>query len=155
MGVMVAVTLCCYPLVNYLEKKYSKKKMMIVAFMALGVVFAGIWHLGRYPVSPVVQVIVLMVSFGLFDSFLGILPNTVVADIAEQDSKLSGQNREAMFFGMRALFQKIGQTLGIMIFAMLTLWGKDPGNDLGLRMSGAAGAVLCFFAAWVYGRYRE
>ena len=155
MGVMVAVTLCCYPLVNYLEKKYSKKKMMIAAFLALGFVFAGIWHLGRYPVSPVVQVIVLMVSFGLFDSFLGILPNTVVADIAEEDSKRSGQNREGMFFGMRALFQKIGQTLGVVIFAMLTLWGKDPGNDLGLRMSGAAGAVLCFFAAWVYGRYRE
>ncbi|CAK9253497.1 unnamed protein product [Sphagnum jensenii] len=41
-----------------------------------------------------------------------------------------------MYFGMRALFQKLGQTLGIMAFAMLTLYGKDPGHDYGLRLSG-------------------
>lgn len=155
MACMVVVTLCMYPVVNVLEKKYSKKKMMVMAFLALSLVFFGIYHLGRYPVSPVVQVVALMVLFGLFDSFLGILPNTVVADIAEIDAKLTGQNKEGMYFGMRALFQKLGQTVGIMLFAMLTLYGKDPGHDLGLRLSGVVGGALCLFAAGVYTRYRE
>lgn len=155
MACMVAVTLAMYPVVNRMEKTVSKKKMMIVAFAALAVVFFGIFYLGRYPVSPITQVVMLMVLFGFFDSFLGILPNTVVADIAEADAKLTGQNKEGMYFGMRALFQKFGQTIGIMLFAMLTLYGKDPGNDYGLRLSGVVGGALCLVAAMVYTRYRE
>lgn len=155
MACMVVVTLAMYPVVNILEKRYSKKKMMILAFAALSLVFFGIFNLGRYPVSPVMQVVALMVFFGLFDSFLGILPNTVIADISEADAKLTGQNKEGMYFGMRALFQKLGQTGGIMLFAMLTLYGKDPGHDLGLRLSGVIGGFLCLFAAFVYTRYHE
>jgi GPH family glycoside/pentoside/hexuronide:cation symporter len=56
---------------------------------------------------------------------------------------------------MRAFFQKIGQTAGVTVFAMLTLYGKDPHNDLGLRLSGAAGGILCLIAAFAYSKYRE
>lgn len=155
MACMVVVTLLMYPVVNILARKWSKKHMMIGAFIALAVVFAGIYNLGHYPVSPIVQVILLMVLFGFFDSFLGILPNTVVADIAEAEAKVSGQNKEGMFFGMRAFFQKSGQTFGVMLFAMLTLYGKDPGDDWGLRLSGVVGGIACLLAALVYTRYKE
>lgn len=155
MGLMVVVTLAFYPVVNYLEKRVSKKKMIVVSFFAMVGVFVSIFWLGQYPFSPMLQAVMLMIVFGVPDSFLGILPNTVVADIAEADAKATGQNKEGMYFGMRALFQKFGQTLGIMLFAMLTLYGKDPGNDFGLRLSGMVGAVLCFVAGLVYMRYRE
>lgn len=155
MGVMVIVTLAFYPVVNFLEKKISKKKMIVATFISMVFVFGSIYWLGYYPFSPFVQALLLMITFGIPDGFLGILPNTVVADIAEDDAKKTGQNKEGMYYGMRALFQKFGQTLGIMLFAMLTLYGKDPGHDFGLRLSGIAGAVLCGFAAIVYTRYRE
>ncbi len=155
MGVMVVVTLIFYPVVNLAEKKFSKKRMMILSFLAMVLVFACIFNLGRFPFPLFIQGLMLMVVFGIPDSFLGILPNTVIADIANEDTKRTGQNNEGMYFGMRALFQKFGQTLGIMVFAMLTLYGKDPGNDLGLRLSGIVGAVLCFSAALVYTRYQE
>lgn len=155
MGVMVVVTLIFYPVVNIAEKKFSKKRMMIASFLGMVVVFACIYNLGRFPFGLVAQGVMLMVVFGVPDSFIGILPNTVIADIAHEDTKRTGQNNEGMYFGMRALFQKFGQTLGIMVFAMLTLYGKDPGNDLGLRLSGIVGAVLCLGAALVYTQYRE
>lgn len=128
---------------------------MILSFLAMVLVFACIFNLGRFPFPLFIQGLMLMIVFGIPDSFLGILPNTVIADIANEDTKRTGQNNEGMYFGMRALFQKFGQTLGIMVFAMLTLYGKDPGNDLGLRLSGIVGAVLCFSAALVYTQYRE
>ena len=155
MGLMVLVTLIVYPIVHILEKKVSKKKMIVCSFFAMVGVFLSIYWLGKYPVSAMLQVAILMIIFGTPNGFLGILPNTIVADIAEADTKVTGQNKEAMYFGMRALFQKIGQTLGIMVFAMLTLYGKDPGNDYGLRLSGIVGAVLCFIAGLVYTQYRE
>ena len=128
---------------------------MSVSLLAMVAVFGAIFYLSKFPFSLVMQGVMLMVIFGVPDSFLGILPNTVIADIAQEDAKRTGQNNEGMYFGMRALFQKFGQTMGIMIFAMLTLYGKDPGNDFGLRLSGVVGAVLCFSAAMVYTRYKE
>ena len=155
MGIMVVVTLIFYPIVNMAEKKFSKKRMMILCFVAMVGVFGNIFYLGKFPFSLFMQGVMVMVVFGIPDSFLGILPNTVIADIAQADTKRSGQNNEGMYFGMRALFQKFGQTMGIMIFAMLTLYGKDPGNDLGLRLSGVVGAILCLTAAFVYTQYKE
>ncbi len=155
LAVMVLVTLALYPAVNALEKKISKKKLMVGSFFFMAFVFGSIYWLGRYPITPILQVVMLMVAFGIPYSFLSILPNAVLGDIAEADSRLTGQNKEGMYFGMRALFQKLGQTLGIMAFAMLTLYGKDPGHDYGLRLSGIVGLVLCLFSALVYTRYRE
>ena len=62
-----------------------------------------------------------------------------------------------MFFGLRAFFQKIGQTGGVTVFAMLTTLGKDPGPCVrgAFRLSGIACAVLCAIAALVYTRYNE
>jgi GPH family glycoside/pentoside/hexuronide:cation symporter len=155
MGLMVVVTLVFYPLVNILEKKISKKKMMVGSFFFMSFVFGSIYWLGQYPLTAMMQGVLLMVTFGIPDSFLSILPNAVLGDIAEADTRSTGQNKEGMYFGMRALFQKLGQTLGIMVFAMLTLYGKDPGHDHGLRLSGIVGMVLCLFSALVYTRYKE
>ena len=70
------------------------------------------------------QAAMLVISFGITNAFLQILPNTIVADIARMDTKETDQNKEGMFFGIRAFFQKIGQTGGVTLFAMLTVWGK-------------------------------
>lgn len=152
---MVVITMVSYGFVNKVGTIYSRKKMMIASFAVAALVFGEIFFLGHVPLHPILQASVLVVSFGIPNAFLQILPNTVVADIAHHERDRAGSNEEAMFFGMRAFFQKIGQTLGITVFAMLITLGKDPGHDLGLRMSGVVGAVLCAFAAIIYIFYKE
>ena len=152
---MVFITLIFYVVVNRIGGRFSKKKMMVWAFIGVAVVFTEISFLGMFPVSPYIQATLLMITFGVPNAFLGILPTTVIADIAQQDLKKTGEHKEGMFFGMRAFFQKIGQTAGVTVFAMLTLYGKDPHHDLGLRLSGVAGGILCLIAAFAYSRYRE
>jgi len=56
---------------------------------------------------------------------------------------------------VKFLFVKLGQTLGIALFAFLTIYGKDPGHDLGLRLNGICGFVLCLFALLFFTRFRE
>jgi GPH family glycoside/pentoside/hexuronide:cation symporter len=60
-----------------------------------------------------------------------------------------------MFFAVKYLFVKLGQTLGIALFAFLTVYGKDPGHDYGLRLNGICGAVLCLLAIVFFSRFRE
>lgn len=97
--------------------------------------------------------LVLLLAIPL--AFLGVLPNAVLADIAEADALSNGESREGMFFASRTLMQKFGQTSGVVSFAMLTTLARDVGDDLGIRLSGLVGFVLCFVAAIVFSRYHE
>jgi GPH family glycoside/pentoside/hexuronide:cation symporter len=152
---MVLGSLLFYPLVNYLSKKVGKKPLVLVSFAILSVIFVAIYFLGKFPFSPKVQIytLVLMAAFPL--AALGILPNAILAEIAEKDTNVTGENREGMFFAVKFLFVKLGQTLGIALFAFLTIYGKDPGHDLGLRLNGICGFVLCLFAFLFFTRFRE
>jgi len=96
---------------------------------------------------------VLLAAFPL--ASLGILPTAILAEIAERDARVTGENREGMFFAVKFLFVKLGQTLGIALFAFLTVYGKDPGHDYGLRLNGICGFVLCLIAFIFFTRFRE
>lgn len=155
MGIMVVVSLLFYPLINYLSKKIGKKPIVLFSFSLLSLVFVAIYFLGRLPFSPHVQVytLILCASFPL--AALGILPNAILAEIAQDDAIKTKENREGMFFAVKYLFVKLGQTLGIALFAFLTVYGKDPGNDYGLRLNGLCGFVLCLLAALIFTRFKE
>ena len=45
--------------------------------------------------------------------------------------------------------------MGIALFAFLTAYGKDPGNDLGLRLNGICGFALCLVAFISLPGFRE
>ncbi|MES2428437.1 MAG: MFS transporter [Bacteroidota bacterium] len=155
MGTMVLVSLLFYPLINYLSKKIGKKPIVLFSFGLLSLIFIAIFFLGKFPFSSTVQIytLILCASFPL--ASLGILPNAILAEIAQNEALETGENREGMFFAVKYLFVKLGQSLGIALFAFLTVYGKDPGNDYGLRLNGICGCVLCLMAVVVFSRFKE
>ena len=155
MGLMVIVSICFYPLVTWLTKKIGKKPIILFSFGLLSLIFVTIYFLGRLPFSPIIQLYALVLSASFPLASLGILPNAILGDIAQIDAKETGENREGMFFAVKYLFVKIGQTLGIALFTFLTIYGKDPGNDYGLRLNGICGFVLCVGAIAFFSRFRE
>jgi len=144
-----------YPLVNYFSKKVGKKPIVLFSFALLSLIFVAIFFLGKFPFSPIVQAYMLVLSASIPLASLGILPNAILADIAQHEAHETGENREGMFFAVKYLFVKLGQTLGIALFAFLTVYGKDPGHDFGLRLNGICGCVLCVMAFVVFSRFRE
>ncbi len=152
---MVVVSFVFYPVVNILAKRTGKKILIVMAFMVMSVVFLAVFFMGRLPLPPAAQAYAVILLYAVPLAFVGVLPNAVLADIAEHDALRSGIKQEGMFFAARTLMQKFGQTFGILVFAALTTLGKDPGQDLGIRLSGVAGFVLCFVAALVFMRYNE
>ncbi|MCR8559202.1 MFS transporter [Mucilaginibacter sp. BJC16-A38] len=155
MGVMVLVSLWFYPLINYLSKRNGKKPIVLFSFGLLSLIFAMIFFLGKLPLPPKVQVYALVICASFPLASLGILPNAILAEIAETDAIETGENREGMFFAVKYLFVKLGQTLGIALFAFLTVYGKDPGHDFGLRLNGICGFALCLVAFIFFTRFRE
>jgi len=155
MGTMVIVSLIFYPLINYLSKKIGKKPLVLFSFALLSLIFVTIYFLGTLPFPSKVQAFTLVISASFPLAALGILPNAILAEIAEKDAEETGENREGMFFAVKYLFVKLGQTLGIALFAFLTVYGKDPGNDFGLRLNGICGFVLCLIAFLFFTRFKE
>ena len=155
MPMMVIVSFLFYPVVNLLAKRFGKKRLITTAFFIKSVVFLSICFFGKYPVAPALQAYLLVICYSIPLSFLSILPNAVLADIAEHDALKSGIRQEGMFFAARTLMQKCGQTMGVFIFAALTSFGKDPGDDLGIRLSGLIGFGLCLIAGVMLQRYQE
>ena len=152
---MVVVSFVFYPVVNVLAKRTGKKVLIVVSFVVMAVVFLGVFFFGRLPLPATAQAYGVILFYAVPLAFVGVLPNAVLADIAEHDGLKSGVKQEGMYFAARTLMQKFGQTTGILIFAALTTLGKDPGDDLGIRLSGVAGFILCFVAAVIFTRYNE
>jgi GPH family glycoside/pentoside/hexuronide:cation symporter len=155
MGTMVLVSLVFYPLINWLAAHWGKKPVVLCSFALLSLIFTGVYFLGRLPASPHVQIYTLIICASFPLASLGILPNAILAEIAQQDAAETGENREGMFFAVKYFFVKLGQTLGIALFAFLTIYGKDPGHDRGLRLNGVCGMVLCLLALVFFSGFKE
>jgi len=155
MATMVIISLLFYPLIIYLAKKYGKKRIVLISFLMLSGIFIFIFFLGKMPVSPTVQIYSLIILTGFPLASLGILPPAILAEIAQEDAIATGENKEGLFFAVKYFAVKLGQTFGISLFAMLTLYGKDPGNDFGLRLNGVFGAGLCILAAMSFSKFKE
>jgi glycoside/pentoside/hexuronide:cation symporter, GPH family len=155
MMTMVLVSFLFYPVVNYLSPRIGKKLIVLISLIILGLVFLGIYFLGRSSVGPELQIYTLIAIVAIPVASLNILPNAILAEIIEKDKRETGENKEAIYFAVRYFFVKIAQTFGIALFAILLNYGKDEGNDLGIRLNGILGFVLCTLAALIFTRFRE
>lgn len=152
---MVLVSFIFYPITTYFANKIGKKRIVLFSLALLGFIFLGIFFLGKFNMNAEAQIYTLIALAAIPLASLNILPNAILAEIIEKDSKETGQNKEAIYFAVRYFFVKVAQTFGIALFAMLLIYGKDVGNDLGVRLNGMLGFGLCILAAIIFTRFKE
>ena len=130
MGGMTVLSAVFYPFVTNMVKKFGKKKLVISGFIGLAICYAitavssingflptegnanGLsWAFG----------IIIMVIAALPMALLGIIPQSIVADVAEAEAVTTGQNREGMFFAARTFAMKFGQSLAMILFTSLAI----------------------------------
>jgi GPH family glycoside/pentoside/hexuronide:cation symporter len=155
LGMMIIASLVFYPLVLYVSKFVQKKILVSSALIFLGVIFLAIFFLGRLPLPPASQIYLFSLLASLPVAILGILPYAIIAELAQLDSLKTGLRKEGMYFAVRNFFYKMGMTVGIMLFTILTIWGKDPGDDLGIRLNGFVGSAFCILAGLTFLLFKE
>ncbi|MEM7180989.1 MAG: MFS transporter [Spirochaetota bacterium] len=146
-----------YPVVNILAKKIGKKPLVIVGFAVFFVLFLFVYILGFtwVPLPAKVQAFLVVFIAAIPMAILGILPNAILADIAELDAIKTGSRREGLFYAARTLMQKFGQTFGILVFSSLLLLGRSGENPLGVRLTGPVAALFCMAAILLFMKYNE
>lgn len=151
---MTALSVLFYLPVNKVTSKFGKKRMLLFAFVMFSTAFFYTGFMGKIPfLSAAAQGFVLMVFAALPMAIFGILPQAMVADIAESDSVTTGSNREGMFFAARTFAFKLGQSLSMLIFTAVSTIGTGTGT--GYRVAAFGAALFCGIGAVLLVFYNE
>ncbi len=134
--IMFAISFIFYLPTTVIAKRTGKKRLMIIAFILLAVVYTLIITLGTLPFSARLQGYMVVILMGIPLAVFGILPNSIIGDIADADAIETGQHKTAIFYGARTFMSKMGQMLAGLIFPSLLLLGSTREAPLGVRLTG-------------------
>ena len=164
LGAMTVLSACFYPFVSRMVQKQGKKKLVIVGFFGLALAYAVTALIGVVPfLSGIVPGVLIVIITAFPMALLGIIPQAIVADVAEQDAVLTGERREGMFFAARTFAMKFGQSVAMLVFTSLAVLGTAQdltSNDLtaspvGLRIVAVAAVFFCVLGAVLLMAYDE
>ena len=164
---MTFVTFVCYPIVNVLSRKFGKKKLLVWGFALFGLAFLVSSFAGKVSFIPnQIYGFIICVLVGVPLSILGVIPQAIVADIAESDNIETGENHDAMFYAARTFAFKLGQSIAMIIFTSLAVIGQytdvnAAGEQIirntgtGYRISLVIALILCIAAMGIILLYDE
>ncbi len=166
LGGMTILSAAFYPIVPKLVKKFGKKKLVVSGFsgLALAYVIAGlIGIIGTSIIPGIVYGVLICVIAAFPMALLGIIPQSIVADVAEADGYETGENREGMFFAARTFAMKFGQSLAMLVFTSLAIIGTTQNTDsnditasvTGMTIVGFVAVAFCAVGALILSFYDE
>lgn len=139
---------------NVLIRFFGKYTMFLVSLGLSAVVFGLFCLAGQVPgLTLYAQTIVIAGLVGLPVAGFMIIPFALLSDAVDYDEKLTGERREAMFFGVQGVFQKAFLGLSALTFSQLAAFGSTRVSHGGLRMVALAAAVGCLAAFVVFLAY--
>jgi GPH family glycoside/pentoside/hexuronide:cation symporter len=153
----IGAALLSFPLVNLAAKRVGKKKVITTGVLCLSFSGLAIFILSFLTGSIFYYLSLAMFALAGFPlAVLTILINPTIADLARADFYLTGQRREAMFFGARAIPLKLTIALAGVVFAfLLSAYGKDVAESLGVQLSALVVSVAAFCSYKCFSLYPE
>ncbi len=179
MGGMTILSAVFYPFVSGLVRKYGKKKLTIIGFIGLSLAYVVTALIRVFPISQFSTInpdgsfgfnpigfaigVIICVIAAFPMALLGIIPQSIVADVAEADGYKTGENREGMFFAARTFAMKWGQSIAMLVFTSLAIMGTTQdlnSNDitaspLGLTVVAVVAVTFCVLGAFILAFYKE
>ena len=164
LGAMTVLSACFYPFVSGMVAKHGKKKLVIIGFFGLALAYIITALIGVIPaLTGIIPGVMIVVVAAFPMALLGIIPQAIVADVAEQDAILTGEKREGMFFAARTFAMKFGQSVAMLVFTSLAVLGTAQdlmSNDLtaspvGLRIVAVVAVCFCVLGAIILVSYDE
>jgi glycoside/pentoside/hexuronide:cation symporter, GPH family len=153
--VMFGLSFLFYIPVNLIAGKTGKRRLLIVAFLLFFGVYLLVFFLGMLPFGAAAQGYLLVMLLSMPMAIFGILPNAIIADIAEADGRQTGNFKAGIFFGARTFMSKLGQMAGGIIFPSLLLLGQTRDNAIGIRLTAVAALIFLGAGLFLFLFYRE
>lgn len=149
---MMLVAFILYIPVNFLAKRIGKKKLIVFAFGFFAATFGITALSGLTGIPNEVWGILISILASIPLAILGVLPQAVVADIADVDAFDTGEARQGMFYAARTFAMKLGQAVSMLVFTGII--AMDIG-DMKYRITAVVACVFCLLGCLVFARYHE
>jgi GPH family glycoside/pentoside/hexuronide:cation symporter len=155
-GVVVLVMLASAPLWNWLGQRYSNRKLLMIAIVGLGLASMLSFTVGAIPGLPLMAH--GLGTTALFAPLLGgyfILAYAIMGSVVDYDEMLTGQRREAIYYGTFSLAVGVGPSLAALILPqILEGFGYTAANPLGVRLAWLATGAIALLGALAFVGYR-
>ena len=133
----IAVAICLFPLIIKISRKFNKKLPLIIASVVFTVVFALIYFGDKIAALAPGNELFIGLAMGVIVSFpfaaINILPQSVISDIIQCDSLVSGVNREGIFSAVKTFIEKIASAIALMGVSSILAIGASAGESVGLQ----------------------
>ncbi len=154
MGPFLLMNAVFFVVFNALAKRHGKFPLFAVTVGGTALTVPLLSAVGLLPGSGLAQTAVAMACIGVPVAGFMMLPYALLADVVDHDEQLTGQRREAIYFGVQAVFQKLTVGLSVFVFGMVVLGGEPQVVDLvGLRAVPFVAAASFVVGLVVFLRY--
>ena len=166
-GGLKLLSLAFYPFVTKMAAKWGKKKLLIAAFIGFVLTFGFTAIAGpALPLPIMVQAVIIVVLGSFPQAIFGIIPQTIVADIALEDEVVTGESRSGMFYAARTFAMKLGQSLAMLMFTSIATIGvaktvaetateQAAGSPTGYRIVALVASVCCIIGGLIMSFFNE
>jgi Na+/melibiose symporter-like transporter len=155
MMVMFILSFVFYPFITASAVRWEKKKVLIFGFAMLAFLFLLFSFMGVLPIPGLVYAYIAVVFAALPIAIFTIVPNAVVADIAEADGIETGNFKAGMYFGVRSFESNLGVSIANIIFPSLLTLGMTVEHPFGIRMSAMVSVAVCIAGMAIFFLYDE
>jgi glycoside/pentoside/hexuronide:cation symporter, GPH family len=154
MGAAFGVAMLMFPFVNVAAKRRGLKAVMVASLFAFAACFPLLYFFGAAPlgIPPLAFGLAVMGFAGIPLAGFFIVPDAIIATVADLEERLSGQRREGMYFGVNGLFLKVNLGVSTVVSGALL---QSFGDPLGIQLTGPVAAVAVLAGAVVFTRYPE
>jgi GPH family glycoside/pentoside/hexuronide:cation symporter len=146
----IGLNLVGFFIFNWLAKRIGKFRGFLIVLGSSALIFPLIALAGSLPIgSPLLQTQIAVALAGLPVAGFSVLPFALLADVIDLDSEQSRIRREAIYFGVQAIFQKSMIGVSVVFFAWIHARTGPPGLCWIALTAGAACALglmaFCFY----------
>lgn len=175
-GAVIVFSLLLFPLVSRLSTKYGKKIIYNLGLLGFAIGLPLFYFTGSTPflgniITSIISVfgikfenplfaaqmahlivILGIISFPISTAF--VLPRAIFADVVDNDEKVTGYRREAMYNGMEGIISKSAAALVPVITTQLfSIFGATSERPMGILLVGPVAGVLVFLGFLSFLKY--
>ena len=153
----IAVAICLFPLIIRISRKYNKKVPLIIASVVFTLVFGIIYFGDRIAALAPGNELFVGLGMGVIVAFpfaaINILPQSVVSDIIQCDSLVSGVNRVGIFSAVKTFIEKCCSAIAMMGVSSILAIGALSGESVGLqgvKLTGVCAGIFSLLSLIIF-----
>jgi glycoside/pentoside/hexuronide:cation symporter, GPH family len=154
MTVVLGVALLLLPVASGAARRFGLRRVMVGSMVASGGVYPLLYLLPTPPLGlePTTFGLLVFGLAGIGLAGLFVVPDAIIAAVADHDRRTSGHHREAMYYGVNGFVAKVNFGVSAAVSAVLL---QVLGSPLGLQVTGPVGGAAALLGAWLFRRYPE